>query len=398
MTQMIYTPESEIKTRIRNLQAGMAKNSLDGLIVTHHTNLFYFSGTSQNSYLFIPQKGEPLLMVRKSYERALQESKINRIVELKSLKNILPGILELGSPIKNVGLELDVIPYNTFKFYNEKIFPGLEIKDASDIIRQIRLIKSPFEIDLLARSCRVLDQAFSKVPEMLHEGMSEIELASLFEAQMRKNGYGGGCNMRAFNQSLFFGNLVSGSNGRVPSYFDGPVGGRGLTPANNPHGAGWKKIRKNESVYIDYTCVINGYTADAERVFVMGDLSDELVNAHKTALTIQEEMTKRIQPGVSCSDIWELSVRIAEEEGLLEHYMGYGKDKVKFVGHGVGLELDELPVFAKGVEMILAEGMTFALEPKFVFETGAVGIENTFALTQNGVEKLNEFREDIIHT
>ena len=214
---------------------------------------------------------------------------------------------------------------------------------------------------------------------------------------MRKNGYGGGCKVRAFNRDFLFGNIVSGANGKEPSYFDGPVNGQGVTPANNPHGAGWKKIERNESVYIDYTCVINGYTADAQRIFVMGKLDDDLVHAHNVALTIQEEAIKAIQPGVRCSEIWELSLKIVEEEGLLNHYMGLGKDRVKFIGHGVGLELDEMPIFANGFDIVLEKGMTFALEPKFVFNHGAVGIENTFAMTENGIEKLNKFIEDIYY-
>ena len=77
--------------------------------------------------------------------------------------------------------------------------------------------------------------------------------------------------------------------------------------------------------------------------------------------------------------------------------MGFGKDRVKFLGHGVGLEMDELPIFAKGFDTPLLPGMTFALEPKFVFEHGAVGIENTFVLRENGAEKLNKFSEEIIY-
>lgn len=398
MAQMNYTPEAEIEDRIQKVQEKMAETALDGLIVTHHINLFYFSGTSQSGYLFIPRKGDPLLMIRKSYERALQESKISRIIELKSLKQMFSYIEEnLGSSIKNLGFELDVIPYNTFIFYQKKIFPDIEIVDGSDIIRQVRQKKSLYEIDLLKYSSSILDKAFSKVPQMLYEGMTEVELASRFEGYMRRNGYGGCSRMRAFNQDLLFGNLTSGSNGSVPTYFDGPVGGQGLSPANHPHGAGWKKIKKNEPVYIDYTCVVNGYTADAERIFAIGRLNDELVHAHETALTIQDEIMKLLQPGVNASKVWELSMKIAQQEGLENNFMGNGKNRVKFVGHGVGLELDELPVFAKGLDLKLEEGMTFALEPKFVFDTGAVGIENTFVLKKNGVEKLNDFKEEIVY-
>jgi len=378
----------------------MEQKDLDGIIVIHHINMFYFSGTSQSGHLFIPKNGTPLLMVRKSYERACLESPLDNIIELASLKAILPAVEEhLGTQLKSVGLELDIIPYNTVEMYREKALRGVRIEDGSAVMKESRMLKSGWEIDLLRNSCRILDSAFSMVPGMLKEGMAEIELASRFEAYMRRNGYGGASKMRAFNQDFLFGNLVSGSSGHIPTFFDGPVGGSGLSSANNPHGAGWKKIKANEPVYIDYTCVINGYTADAERVFVLGHkpLDNALLYAHKTALLIQEEVIKQLKPGTACSDIWDLSEQIAEQEGLSENFMGFGKERVRFLGHGVGLEMDELPVFTKGSGLILQAGMTFALEPKFVFEHGVVGIENTFVLKENGAEKLNNFTEDIIY-
>jgi Xaa-Pro aminopeptidase len=394
------TPREEILGRIKVVQSLMEQRDLDGLVVIHHTNMFYFSGTSQSGYLFIPKKGSSLLMVRKSYDRACLESPLDNIIELNSLKYILPAMEEhLGASIKSVGLELDIIPFNTIVMYQGKALQGVRIEDGSAIMKQARIIKSEWEIDLLRHSCSVLDSAFSLVPKMLKEGMTEIELASIFEAYMRRNGYGGCSKMRAFNQDFLFGNLVSGPSGQVPTYFDGPVGGCGLSSANNPHGAGWKRILQNEPVYIDYTCVVNGYTADAERVFVLGSkaLDDTLLHAHKTALLIQEEVIKQLKPGALCSDIWKLSEQIAAQEGMSENFMGFGKERVKFLGHGVGLEMDELPVFAKGFDMPLSPGMTFALEPKFVFKQGAVGIENTFVLKENGAEKLNNFTEDIVY-
>lgn len=398
--QFVKTPREEIMKRISSVQSLMEPSGLDGLLVIHHINMFYFSGTSQSGHLFIPVKGAPLLMVRKSYDRACLESPLENIVELNSLKTILPAIKEhTGTSLNSLGLELDIIPYNTMLMYQKKALQSVKIEDGSPLMKQTRLTKSEWEINLLRNSCRVLDSAFSYVPEMIKEGMTEVELASLFEGYMRRNGYGGGSKMRAFNQDFLFGNLVSGSSGKVPSYFDGPVGGSGLSPANNPHGAGWKKISANEPVYIDYTCVVNGYTADAERIFVLGEkaLDDTLLHAHKIALLIQGEVMKQLKSGVKCSEIWSIAEQIAEQEGLMKNFMGFGKERVKFLGHGVGLEMDEMPVFAKGFELQLQTGMTFALEPKFVFEQGVVGIENTFVLTESGVEKLNSYPEDIIY-
>lgn len=395
MTTMLYTPKSEVDTRIQIFQTTLDQLGLDGALIIHHTNLFYLSGTSQSSHLFIPRSGKPLLMVRKSYERACKESPIEEILDVKSLKMIPEILKERGFSLDTIGLELDVIPYNTWLFYG-KVFKDTTFSDISDALKRIRTVKSEYEIGLLQGACSVLDQVFAEVPSWLREGMTEIELASLFEAGMRKRGYGGCSKMRAFNQDFFMGNVATGASGAAPTYFDGPVGGCGLTPANNPHGAGWKPISRNEVVYIDYTCVINGYTADGARMFAIGDVSERLRAAHTAALTIQKELVAFIKPGIICEDVFARSAELAESMGLADHFMGIGNDRVRFIGHGVGLELDEYPIFAKGVKMPLAEGMTFALEPKFVFAEGAIGTENTYVLRTSGPQVLTHASEAII--
>lgn len=394
MTTMRYTPKDEIDARVRTLQQTLDQSDLDGALVVHHTNLFYLSGTSQAAHLFVPRTGAPLLMVRKSFARARRESPIGEILEVRSLKMIPELLGERGFRFDALGVELDVMPYKTWQFY-QKVFAASTMQDIGEPIRSQRRIKSPYEADLLQESCAVLDQVFAEVPSMLVESMTEIELASLFEAAMRRRGYGGCSKMRAFNQDFFFGNVTSGGSGAEPSYFDGPVGGSGLTPANNPHGAGWKRIGRNEVVYIDYTCVINGYTADGARMFVIGDVSPELRAAHEASLAIQRELVGMLRPGTVCEAVYLRAEALARDLGLAEHFMGLGPDRVRFIGHGVGLELDEYPIFAKGVNTVLEPGMTFALEPKFVFPEGAIGTENTFLLTGDGVRVLTLAPETI---
>lgn len=394
MTAMRYTPKDEIDARVRTLQQTLDQLDLDGALIVHHTNLFYLTGTSQAAHLFVPRVGAPLLMVRKSFVRARRESPIGEILEVRSLKMIPDLLGERGFRFDALGIELDVMPYKTWQFY-QKVFAASTMQDIGEPIRSQRRIKSPYEADLLQESCAVLDQVFAEVPSMLVESMTEIELASLFEAAMRRRGYGGCSKMRAFNQDFFFGNVTSGGSGAEPSYFDGPVGGSGLTPANNPHGAGWKRIGCNEVVYIDYTCVINGYTADGARMFVIGDVSAELRAAHEASLAIQRELVGMLRPGTVCETVYLRAEALARDLGLEEHFMGLGPDRVRFIGHGVGLELDEYPIFAKGVNTVLEPGMTFALEPKFVFPEGAIGTENTFLLTGDGVRVLTRASEEI---
>jgi Xaa-Pro aminopeptidase len=396
MQGFTYTPKSEIDARIRGLQLALGQAGMTGAMVVHHTNLFYYTGTSQNGFLFVPRSGAPLLMIRKSLERARRESPIEDIVPLGSIRQIPELIRRAGAEVGGeLGFELDVIPYNTAQFYKKIVDPATVV-DASGLMRSQRCIKSPFEIERLSRACAVLDGTFERVPEMLREGMSEIELASLFEARLRAGGFGGNVKMRSFNQDFFMGTLVTGASGAAVTYFDGPVGGQGLTAANNPHGAGWKPIGRGEIIFIDYCCVVDGYTADESRMFAMGPLPQILVRAHEAALEIQRDIIAMAKPGVKAGAVYECALSRAEKQGLAEHFMGMGEGRVRFVGHGVGLELDELPVFAGGVEMPLSPGMTFAIEPKFVFPEGAVGIENTFVMEADGIRPLTRAPQEIV--
>lgn len=395
--EMKLTPKSEIEARIAKLQEKLTQQNLAGSIIVLNSDMFYFTGTVQTSYLYVPASGEPVLMIKKSLRRGRDESPLKNIVPINSPKQI-PEILASFDykTFDQIGLELDVLPLNNYKMY-QKIFPKAEFSDISPAIKEIRSIKSPYEIELLRDALNVIDKAHSAVPSFLREGMLEIELAALFEAEMRKRGYSGCCKMRAFNQDFFLGNTCTGTNGVFPSFFDGPVGGCGVA-VTHPHGAGWKKVNRNEVVFIDYTCVVHGYTGDQTRIFCVGELSPRMVKAFDDALFIQSEMIKSIKPGTPAEEPYLMAMQLAEEMGYKDNFMGYGEDKVKFVGHGIGLELDELPILAKGIKTPIIPGMTFALEPKFVFPEGAIGTENSFVMTENGPEYLSVTPEVITYT
>jgi len=386
--EMKLTPKSEIDSRIAKLQERLTNQALDATIVLLNSDMFYFTGTVQTSYLYVPASGEPVLMIKKSLRRGKDESPLTNIVPINSPKEI-PGILAQFNYtcFNKIGLELDVLPMNLYKMY-QKVFPNTEFSDISPAIREIRAIKSPYEIDLLRDALAVIDKAHLAVPFFLREGMLEIELAALFEAEMRKRGYSGCCKMRAFNQDFFYGTTCTGSNGVIPCYFDGPVGGSGVA-ATHPHGAGWKKVKRNEVIFIDYTCVVHGYTGDQTRIFAIGELTPRMVKAFEDAQFINSELIKCIKSGTPAEEPYILAVKLAEEMGYKDNFMGYKEDKVKFVGHGIGLELDEFPILAKGVKTPIMPGMTFALEPKFVFPEGAIGTENSFVMTENGPEYLS---------
>lgn len=393
---MLYTPQQELYDRISRLQSLMREQQVEGALIIQQADLFYFTGTAQNAHLYVPAEGEPALLVKKSLTRARAESALDKVLPLGGLKQLPDRLAAEGYPAPGVlGLEMDVLPANNFLFY-QRVFPAAKTVDVSPLIRQVRQIKSTYEIDLLRVSAQKIDAVFRAIPDFIQEGMSEAELAARIEGMARAGGHMGLVRMRAFNQGVFFGNLLTGASGAVPGGFDGPTSGPGLTPAQ-PSGAGYKKIGRGEPIFIDYTGLWDGYIIDQTRIFSIGPLPEKMTGAHRTALEIQEAVVSRCKPGVNGSDMHELALKMAESAGLAEFFMGYGADRARFIGHGVGLELDELPVLASGLNVELKPGMVFALEPKFIFPgEGAVGIENTFAVTDTGLERLTPAPDEIV--
>jgi Xaa-Pro aminopeptidase len=389
----IRTPLMELESRTAKLQAMLREKELDGVVIMQNADLFYFAGTTQRSHLFIPSEGDPVLMVRKSYDRAVRESELKKIISLTNIKK-LPDELESikGGKLKRIGFELDVLPASLYFYYSSLLAP-VEIVDVSTIIRSVRAVKSFYELDLIRDAAELNRIMFSHVKDYLYEGVSEVEFASKLEAVYRQGGHQRYIRMRGVNLEIVYGHLMSGANLAVPSFFDGPTGGSGLNPSF-PQATGFKVIGRNEPVMVDYVGVLDGYMVDQARIFCIGSLPDKMVRAYNVALDIQEMVRENARPDTSCSDLYESSLKIADKNGLKDHFMGY-PEPVAFVGHGVGIELDELPVLARGFNMPLKEGMVFALEPKFVFPEGAVGIENTFTVTASGAVNLTVFNESI---
>lgn len=389
------TPESEILQRIVDLQTSLQANAIEGALILQPTDLFYFSGTIQQSHLYVPAEGDALLLARKSLERARAESSIGHILPLASPQT-LPRILRdhAIAPPKRLGMELDVLPANLF-FKYQRIFEPSEIVDISDMIRMQRSVKSVYELDQLSRSGRLADRMMAHVASILTTGLTEIELAGQVEAFARKLGHQGVVRMRLWGNELFYGHLMSGANAAVPSYLASPTGGSSVTPAV-AQGPSSDPIRPHEPILVDYVFAHNGYIADQTRIFSLGALPDELMGAHQAMLDIQSAIRDLSRPGISAGTLYETAVRMATDKGYADHFMGVGPRRIRFVGHGVGLELDEFPFLAQGQTMALKENMVIALEPKLIFPgRGVVGVENSHIVRQNGFVSLTSYPDTI---
>ncbi len=390
------TPKSEIDQRIDRLKKQLEENNIDAALIVQRADLFYFTGTVQDGHLCIPVDGDPILMIFKSLERAIAESPLSRIAPLDSPKDIIEILNQYGyAQPQSIGLELDVLPANLY-FNYQHLFAGRNLIDISDLIRRVRAIKSPYEIGMMRRAAALSDQVAAQVPGLLREGMTELELAGQVEAEARKLGHQGIVRMRMWGSEMFFGHLLAGPSGAVPSFLSSPTGGTGANPAI-AQGPGFRPIQRHEPVLLDYVFALNGYYSDHARIFSIGELPDELMAAHTAMLDVQALIKRAAKPGVKSGDIYDLALERTTALGYDKNFMGVGKKRIRFVGHGIGVELDEYPFLAAGQNLELQENMTLALEPKLIFpEKGVVGIENTHVVTSDGLEQLGHYEDNVI--
>lgn len=380
----------ELEQRISALQSSMADRGLEAALIVQRADLYYFSGTGQDAHLLVPAEGAAKLLVRKDFERAAKESPLAGIIAVRRFSDLKDRVNSvLGGSPKTLGMELDVLPVNNYRQY-EEAFPRTEIVDVSPLIRQLRMIKSAYELSLMEQAAKVIREMFEAVREILKVGMSEVEFSAEIEAFCRKRGHQGFVRVRGFNQEVFYGHIMSGANLAMPSSTVGPTGGCGLNPSF-PHGAGAKIIVRHEPVQIDHVGLAEGYVVDASRTFYLGEPPAEFQKIHQVALDIQDALSEMGTPGTRAETLYQKALDMAEEAGFAEGFMGYPQP-VPFVGHGVGLELDEFPLVARKSPHVLQKGMVVAIEPKFIVPSkGLAGIENTFVVTEKGLERLTFF-------
>ena len=393
---MRITPFAELNARQLALQKLLQEKSIDGVILLQNSDLFYFTGSIQRGLLYIPAEGEPIYLVIKDYDRAVLESELHHLLKVNSVRELPKKIQQIGLNLpRRIGMEFDVLPVQLFMRY-EKLFPDSEMTDISPLIRQVRAIKSEYELIIMRESAHIADKTYQHAKDIIVAGVTDLEVAAELECFSRKEGHQGLIRFRSFNSELYFGHIFSGRDGAVPAYLDAPLGGVGLTPAVG-QGAGYKQIKEGEPIIIDFIVAYDGYLVDQTRTLSIGALSDGLQQAYADMLKVQDYLCDIAAPGVSWGDIYRQCCCLADDLGYKDNFMGASGAQVSFIGHGIGIEVDEYPFIARGFDdQVLEENMTFAFEPKAVYPgTGAVGIENTWRVIAAGLEKITTASDNL---
>lgn len=382
--------ENELELKWRRIQQAMRQEEADGCLLTMNMNLYYVSGQVFNGYFYLPAEGRPYWFVKR-----LTIPETNQVHVIRKPEQIPDFFrdLNLAMPRKLL-LEADELSYNEY-IRLQHVFRAEATGNASALIRHIRMIKTPWEIEQMRISARKHEAVYREIPACYRPGMRDIELQIEIEKRMRVHGSLGYFRAFGSNMDIFMGSLLAGENAGEPSPFDFALGGTGMH-ASGPLGANGTLLREGTTVMADMSGNYTAYQTDMTRVFSIGKLPDWAYRVHRVALEIQARMERTAKPGVPCAELYRDALAMAGQEGLEDCFMGT-RFQAKFVGHGVGLEINELPVLTTRSKDILQPGMTFAFEPKFVLAgIGAVGIENTFLVTDSGVEKMTLLDENII--
>jgi Xaa-Pro aminopeptidase len=390
------TPSSEIKRRLAGLQAALLESGLDAALLVYPVDLFYFTGTLQAGHLLVPSHGPAVLLIRRDLDRARAESPLDGILELTSF-NELPGRLResLGPDPATLGMELDILPVNLFQRY-QALWPRTRFVDVSPLVMELRAVKSEYEIQCMRRAGELADRVYGRIPEMMKPGQTEMELAGLITSEAYAGGHQNQLRMRAFDLDMYTWHVISGESGGIRSVIDAAFAGYGVSPAF-PMGASQKIMRRGESILIDFGICLDGYQVDLTRMFSLGPPPNIITEACQALAEIESVLMQNLYPGQPAGPLFDLAVDRAEKLGFGEAFLGTPGRKVRFVAHGLGLEINEPPIVAPGRTQVLCEGMTVALELKMVFPgVGAAGLENTVAILADGPKKLTLAREDLV--
>jgi Xaa-Pro aminopeptidase len=383
----LRVPVSELKSRMQKFRIIMESEhpGWKYAFVISKINMFYFTGTRQEGLLVIPADDEACLWIRRSYERACDESFFPQIKPMSSFRDA--ANFHKNSYFEEAYFETDCLTFSYFELF-KKYFPFRHVKSMDQQIAYLRSVKSEYELEQMRISGKIHQRVLENLaPMLLVEGMSEVDLTGEFYRLLLKEGHHGIARFAMFDTEMGIGQIGFGVASLYPSSFNGPGGNYGICPAVPIIGSRENKLKKGDLVFADVACGYNGYHTDKTMLYMFGShLDSQAMEIHQQCVEIQKTIARQLKPGAILSELYENTLNSLSSD-FLNNFMGYGSRTVKFLGHAIGLTIDEWPVIARGFDRPIEKNMVFAIEPKKGIENiGMVGIENTFVVTDSGGE------------
>ena len=380
----------DVMERIRSVQRQLKKDSIDAILVGSNANIYYTTSRFFRGYVFIPVSGTPVWFVIKP--NVFEEE--DNVVYIRKPEMIPAKLTEAGISLPAIiGYEEDALSYSDVRRL-QAVFPQAEYRNASPALRKARMIKTEWELARMREDGVHQSEAYRKVTHCYKENMTDLEFQIEIERILRLEGNLGFIRTSGNLMEINMGSVIAGDNADVPGPYDFTMGGAGVDPSL-PGGANGTTMKRGETVMVDMSGSFNGYQTDMTRVWRIGSIPELAYKAHECSRSILRECEKMGVPGTKVSDLYDKAIEIACGEGFDRYFMGH-RQQAPFIGHGIGIELNELPVVNSKSRDVLEENMTLALEPKFVIPgVGAVGVENTYVVTPEGQRALTVFPEEI---
>ncbi len=374
--------KEELARRIKAIKELIREEPHSAFLILNPINLFYFTGAFFRGALLISKEAPKVFIKRPANVSSIPSG--GQTFQLKSLKDLLSHLSK-----GKVYVDLNCLSVSEAQRLL-KVLSDFEVVDGSGFIWEVRCVKSEYEVSSLKRAARMLSEAIREWLPLLKPGMQEIVASALLEEKLRIRGHPG-YTRSTLGFELTFGYLISGSEGLYATPFYTGEGGRGVE--GFPGGASFKEIKEGEPILFDFSGFSQGYYVDQTRMASFGKVKRARV-FYRASLEVLKKLEERVKPGMLAEEVWEVAVEVIEKYGLKGYFMHHG-EPMKFVGHGVGLQIDEPPALAEGQKIPLKPGMVLAIEPKFhVPELGVVGLEDTFYLTSKGLKRITTFTRE----
>lgn len=383
-------PTADLSDKLARTRRLMADAGLDWIVVSDNASKYYYTGRVFIGNILL---GADRILYFVRRPDGLAGDDVYYVHKPENIPDILHdlGIERLG----RVGFELNQSSYGLIVRLAAAL--GVDIAGNADrVIMASRAVKTDYEISKIRESSVCLGEVYRTVPSLYAEGMTDVGLQIEIERISRLKGCLGLFRINGEEMELNMGSVLVGDNADAPATYDFAMGGAGVDPSL-PAGANGTAIAPGHSIMVDTNGDFTGYMTDMTRTFVLGSIADTAVRAHRLTIEICDEMSRMARPGVRAADLYNRAIEMVKAAGLAGFFMGH-RYQAGFIGHGVGVAINELPVIAPRSRDVLALNNVIAFEPKFVIPgTGAVGIENTYVVRADGLECLTDAPTNLVN-
>ena len=352
-----------MKERCGRLMAVLAEQGVDAALITSKTNIRYFSGFTSDEAVLVINKDRRVLLTDFRYTIQSKEQ-APEFETIETSRAIATD--EISAVLKEMGVKRCAFEdgYLTVRAFNNYKDLPVELVPMSDKIDPVRLVKNAYEVECLKKAQSIADAAFAELITVIHEGMTEKEVANELDHLLRKHGA---------DENSFDTIVGSGPNGALAHAVPGQ-----------------RRLQKGDLVVIDFGCKYMGYCSDMTRTIAVGEPCDELKKIYDIVLRAQLAALDKLVPNMSAKELDSVARDVITNEG-------YGKQFGHSLGHGFGLDIHEAPYASQRSNDTLVPGSTITVEPGIYIEgLGGVRIEDDCVLTEDGYIDLAHTRKDMI--